>query len=194
MNVAQPRRRRPRRTAASALIALVLSLAAGWWQNRDQNQAGPSAPKPGVEVVLPPDNPAPAARPSASTGYDLESDERLGGHTLRRHVGRTDEQLRARLRQEPDISAASTFADRDTAARVVADALRRNQPRVNDWKRGSTDKPNLSVRYQGAEVIGRSLSRRAEQPVECRDANVVLMWKANRPVVLTAYPEPSRGR
>jgi toxin YxiD len=135
-----------------------------------------------------------APRPSVQSGYDLESDEKLGGHTLRRHVGRTDEQLRTRLRQESDISAASTFTDRDTAARVVSEALRRNHSRLTDWKRGAGDKPNLSLRYQDSDVIGRSLSRRAEVPVDCRDANVVLMWKANRPVVLTAYPEPSRGR
>ena len=31
--------------------------------------------------------------------YDLVRDEERGGHTLKKHVGRTDEQLEERLRQ-----------------------------------------------------------------------------------------------
>lgn len=50
---------------------------------------------------------------------DLSLDEAFGGHTLRRHVGRTDEQLRERLKSESNISAASTYTDRATAERVV---------------------------------------------------------------------------
>ena len=36
---------------------------------------------------------------------DLAADERCGGHTIDRHVGRTNKQLADRLRQEPQISA-----------------------------------------------------------------------------------------
>ena len=43
--------------------------------------------------------------------YDLEADEALGGHTMARHVGRTDAQLAERLQRERDISAASTYTD-----------------------------------------------------------------------------------
>jgi hypothetical protein len=58
-----------------------------------------------------------AATPPA---VDLAASELMGGHTLARHVGRTDGQLRERLRREPNIAAASTYSDRATAERVVA--------------------------------------------------------------------------
>ena len=38
-----------------------------------------------------------------------------GGHTLAKHVGKSDEFLRHRLATEPRIKAASTFYDRQTA-------------------------------------------------------------------------------
>jgi hypothetical protein len=58
----------------------------------------------------------PAAQPAdAPDRYDLTAAERLGGHTLARHVGRTDAQLRDRLRREKNVSAASTYDDREVA-------------------------------------------------------------------------------
>ena len=59
-----------------------------------------SAPDPPVH----PDRlPPPGLRPD-----DLVADEAKGGHTLARHVERTDAQLRERLERERNISAAST--------------------------------------------------------------------------------------
>ncbi len=39
----------------------------------------------------------------------LAAEEAAGGHTIARHVGRTEGQLRSRLAQQPTIPAASTF-------------------------------------------------------------------------------------
>jgi hypothetical protein len=73
-----------------------------------------------------------AAAP-APAPYDLGRDEARGGHTLARHVGRTDAELQERLRREPNISAASTYRDRIAAERVVARALAENHARVDQW-------------------------------------------------------------
>ena len=51
--------------------------------------------------------------------YDLEGDEVIGGHTIERHVGRTDRDLADRLRREPQISAASTYTDLDGCGVVL---------------------------------------------------------------------------
>jgi hypothetical protein len=51
---------------------------------------------------------------AAASRRDLGGDESRGGHTLARHVGRTDSQLLDRLAREPRISAASTYTDRAT--------------------------------------------------------------------------------
>ena len=54
----------------------------------------------------------------------LAAEEAAGGHTIARHVGRTEAQLRARLAQQANIPAASTFKTLQEAERAVAAALR----------------------------------------------------------------------
>jgi hypothetical protein len=110
-------------------------------------------------------------------------------------VGRTDADLKERLRREPRISAASTYPDRLTAERVVARTLARQRGRIEPWLARAGTRPNLALDYRGdkREVIGRSLTRRSAQPVACSDAVVVLRSDGRRGfIVLTSYPEVSR--
>lgn len=137
---------------------------------------------------------APKAERTAA-GYDLARDEARGGHTLSRHVGRSDAELKERLRHEPNISAASTYSDRATAERVVARTLARHRARIDQWLGRQGPRPNLALDYRGdtRESIGRSLPRRSAQPVVCSDAVVVLRWDGRRGfIVLTSYPESRR--
>jgi hypothetical protein len=55
--------------------------------------------------------------------YDLGRDEERGGHTLSRHVARTEAELEERLERERNISAVSTWTDRQTAEETVPEAL-----------------------------------------------------------------------
>lgn len=191
------RRASIRSTAWIGLLALVLHAAcqaAAPAPPPPQASAAPAAAPPAAtrEAPAPPlDRAAPAV---ANTGYDLARDEARGGHTLARHVGRTDAQLRERLRRE-QISAASTYFDRATAERVVARTLARQRSRVDQWLARKGSRPNLALDYRGdrGETIGRSLTRRSPQTIPCRDAVVVLRWDGNRGfIVLTSYPEASR--
>jgi hypothetical protein len=139
----------------------------------------------------------PAMQPSAPARRDLAADERCGGHTLARHVGRTDGQLAERLRRQPDISAASTYPDLDTAERVVGATIARERARVANWERRSGRRPNLALRFRGdpsQPPIGRSLRRGRARPEPCVDAVVVLRWDDRRDgfCVLTSYPEVRR--
>ncbi len=128
-------------------------------------------------------------------GYDLGHDEELGGHTLRRHVGRTDEQLIERLRREPNISAASTYNDRATAEATVAQTLREEASRVESWLTRPDAHPNLALRFHGRDPIGRSIRRGENNSEICYDAAVILRWDGDQKFhVLTTYPEPARAR
>ncbi len=124
--------------------------------------------------------------------YDLAADERRGGHTLERHVGRSDADLRARLRREPEIRAASTYRDQETAERIVAQTLDSHHARVERWLDREGRRPNLAldVHDESGRPIGRSLTRRSAKAVDCVDAVVVLRWVRGRDfLVLTSYPE-----
>jgi hypothetical protein len=150
----------------------------------------------GCEQIAPPVNQpseqphrAAAAIPAAER-YDLERDERSGGHTLDRHVGRTDAEMRERLTRERSISAASTWTDRATAEEVVAEALRAERRRIENWMSRGERRPNLALHYDAGRVIGRSLRRGDNQVVSCSSAVIVL--RASGPdgfYVLTTYPE-----
>lgn len=151
----------------------------------------------GCGSSLTPENSRPEDKPkaridfqSSSTAYDLGRDEQRGGHTLARHVARTDDELGERLAQERNISAASTWTDRTTAEAVVGEALGAQHGRVESWMRRGYPRSNLALHYNAGRVIGRSLRRGEVQAVECSGALIVL--RANGPesfYVLTTYPE-----
>lgn len=132
---------------------------------------------------------------SAAPPRDLARDEKRGGHTLSRHVGLTDAQLRERLKKDDRISAASTWTDRATAERVVTAALKRNNRRIAEWTGREGTRANLVIDWPGdGKVIGRSLKRGAKEPVPCTRALVVLRWDVESEIyyVLTSYPEASK--
>jgi len=191
------RRRAPiRATAWLGLLTLVLQVAcqAATPASPPPQASSAPAPAPAAETREAPAPPASRAPAADSTGYDLARDEARGGHTLARHVGRTDAQLRDRLQRE-QISAASTYTDRATAERVVARTLARQRSRVDQWLARKGSRPNLALDYRGdgREAIGRSLTRRGSQTIPCTDAVVVLRWDGGRGfIVLTTYPEVSR--
>jgi Bacterial CdiA-CT RNAse A domain len=124
---------------------------------------------------------------------DLAADERRGGHTLARHVGRTDDQLRQRLRDQPDISAASTYTDLETAEVVVAHVLGTSADRVASWTSRRGARANLALRVANLRgpPIGRVLERGSRTPRPADDALVVLKWveRTHDFFVLTSYPE-----
>jgi len=106
-------------------------------------------------------NDASRARSSLSAGtgqrHDLSRDEERGGHTLRKHVGRTDDELRQRLEREHNISAASTWTDRGTAEETVAAALQAERGKIENWRRRGERRPNLALHFDAGHEIGRSL-------------------------------------
>ena len=118
----------------------------------------------------------------------------MGGHTLQRHVGKTDAELIERLRREPHISSASTYSDLATAETVVGNALEAGDRAFAAWRARSGARPNFVLRYHADRPIGRSIARGHSTSVSCDRALVVLRWDDGRRnyYVLTSYPEATR--
>jgi len=130
-----------------------------------------------------------AAQPTNSA-HNLSLDEEHGGHTLERHVGRTDAELHERLERERDISAASTYTDRATAERTVGAALQQNAEKIQRWLDRGPRRPNLVLDYTNpTDAIGRVMYPRAQVSVPCDHAIVVLKADGDGYYVLTSYPE-----
>lgn len=154
------------------------------------DQPGPAQ----TSVATPPPSTGEPAPNIESSRRDLSADEAMGGHTLARHVGKTDAELRQRLRREPNISAASTYTDRAAAETVVGQALSTAPRSFESWRRRTGRRPNFVLHFEADTVIGRSLARGQREATPCRDALVVVRWDdgQDRFYVLTSYPEERR--
>jgi len=125
--------------------------------------------------------------------YDLARDEVRGGHTLDKHVGRSDSELRERLTTERNISAASTWTNREVAEETVGQALRAEHGKIVRWEERGYRRPNLALHFDGGRVIGRCMRHGDESSSPSTQAVIVL--KADGPnnfYVLTSYPEDRR--
>jgi Bacterial CdiA-CT RNAse A domain len=173
-------------SAIATLLCLVALYAVGCGSAPTLSNGGAERSSPGQTA---------GAAKAVPARYDLGRDEESGGHTLSRHVARTDAELDERLERERNISAASTWTDRETAEETVAEALHaeRGRGRVESWMRRGYPRANLALHYSTGRPIGRSLRRGESAPVTCTDAVIVL--RADGPdsfYVLTAYPETRR--
>jgi hypothetical protein len=121
---------------------------------------------------------------------DLRQDEAAGGHILRKHVGQTEQQLRARLERERNITGASTYTDVSTAEHAVGAAIAQSQREIEDWLGRPGRHPNLVLDYDSPDPIGRTMNRGEYQSQVCQHAVVVLKYAGpNDYYVLTSYPE-----
>jgi hypothetical protein len=177
------------------LVVATLGLGCGRQSPAPHgSSAGSSAQASALKTTAQPseDDGSSSASPAVSR-YDLDGDEALGGHTLARHVGKSDQELADRLRRERQISAASTYTDAETAARVVGAAVSASSAKLRAWADQEGSHPNLVLTYRdpGPDPIGRSLSRRARKTQPCFRVRLVVRWidRSSRWFVLTSYPE-----
>jgi Bacterial CdiA-CT RNAse A domain len=171
-------------SAIAALLCLVALHAVGCGSAPTLSNGGAEGSSPSQTA---------GSAKAVQARYDLGRDEERGGHTLSRHVARTDAELEERLEREHNISAASTWTNRETAEETVAEALHAERGHVESWTRRGYPRANLALHYSVGRPIGRSLGRGESVPATCTDAVIVL--RADGPdsfYVLTAYPEARR--
>ncbi|MCX2184285.1 hypothetical protein KV205_27700 [Streptomyces sp. SKN60] len=143
---------------------------------------------------------------------DLATNEGLNGaHTLDKHVGKTDEQLLQRIKDEQrangkfDIRTSSSFSDINSAQKYTQYCIRQNTPEIQDWLKNPPPSPPTkpfsvpSVPNEGPlgtpAVTGRTVKVENEQITPPEDAHgvvVKLKYDANLTppfVVFTSAPE-----
>lgn len=114
---------------------------------------------------------------------------RIGGHTIRKHIGRTDAELRARLQAEPRRDAVSTFTNLRLAEWAISRVMRANAPRIEDWAKASPRRTLILTENVGRSV-GRVLLRETNKIKEGGRVLVVLKYETYKGMpyyVLTAY-------
>lgn len=122
-------------------------------------------------------------------GGGLSAHEAIGGHTIDRHIGKTEQQLRQRLAAEPQISAASSFYNQQQAERDIGEALAVNQGVIATWLK--SPERRYTFNYDTKHPVGITISRNRPQAITVSKLRVVLQRKSNFPpgyFILTAYP------
>lgn len=152
------------------------------------SQATPAASAPAVASKTAIATKTAGASPVA-VRRDLDLDELRGGHTIARHVGRTEQELKDRLTREPDISAASSYFDLETAEMVVAAALSKKRSDIDRWVRGTGPRANLALRFTHDAPAGLKVERGARAGRAIDSVVVVLRWANDDWYVLTSYPD-----
>jgi hypothetical protein len=134
-----------------------------------------------------------AARAVAVTrgALSLRAEEAAGGHTIARHIGRTEAELRLRLTRQPAIPAASSFHTLAEAERAVAAALRTNKEAIKVWAKNAVPRDKIAFTYAADRVVGHGVLRSTGQLTNMAKVTVVLrkVTAQNRVYfVLTAFP------
>lgn len=110
-------------------------------------------------------------------GGGLVAHEAAGGHTLLKHVDKSEEYLRHRLATEPHIRGASTFYDRQTAESAISELIAANRTTVNRWLHRGTDELVLAGRASTA--VGVLVPRGSSKAIAAHRIRIVLLRNAD---------------
>ncbi|MCY0925100.1 hypothetical protein OTB20_02555 [Streptomyces sp. H27-H1] len=92
---------------------------------------------------------------------DLATSEGLGGaHTIDKHVGKTDEQLLQRIKDEQrpngkfNIFTSSSFPDLDSAQKFTQYNIRQNTPEIQGWLKNPPPAEDLQIDVASVPIQG----------------------------------------
>jgi len=126
--------------------------------------------------------------------HEALAGSRLGGHTILKHVGKTEAELRARLAAERGITAASSFTTLAHTERAISSGLRANANRIQAWARtAGTNRPDLIFNHEVGYIVGQTVPRLSNRLQQVSRLRIVLRLQTynNMPYyILTAFPIP----
>lgn len=104
--------------------------------------------------------------------HEAKTASGLGGHTILKHVGQSEAQLRARLVREPKRGRVSTFTNLHTAEWAISDVMRREQNRITSW--AAIGKDRLILTGNMGKPVGKVLFRNSGKVHDATSVTVVL--------------------
>ncbi|QZY93666.1 RNase A-like domain-containing protein [Pantoea dispersa] len=117
-----------------------------------------------------------------------------GGHTIERHIGKTPDELRERLRNRPRLDEASSFKSLSEAEALISKVLADNKYQIQMWVKnippGLQARMRLSRRF--SHPVGIVVSKGREEVEICYAVRVILDFKPynGKPYfIVTAFPE-----
>ncbi len=130
----------------------------------------------------------------------LNQQETAGGHTIARHVGKTDQQLMDRVSIAHPPRAAGSFPASDppaanyaAAQTTITNALTAQRNAVNIWANGANEGDRRAVPITAGGTIGRVVTRAAPDNV-INTPYFCMVLEANGDgtcYLLTSFPTPA---
>ncbi|AKH64033.1 MULTISPECIES: RNase A-like domain-containing protein [Photorhabdus] len=121
--------------------------------------------------------------------HESETGLKPGGHTLAKHVGLSEQELRERL---PSISRASTFYNQDVAEKVISKAIKDNQIRITTLVKNLPKEKNFTIDYISNTSIGFGITKGSQNVEKLYKVRVVFSiseYNGQPYYILTAYPK-----
>ena len=119
---------------------------------------------------------------------NIHDHEEGKGHTIERHVGKSDNWLRKRLRDDPEMKAASTFTNETIANRVQGRFVKQFRTEIQDWLKNGGGKFSKDIQLDFP--IGRIIKQGEYHPLTSTKAKVVLIKNNSNHgfQILTSFP------
>ncbi|TDV32840.1 hypothetical protein C7405_112152 [Paraburkholderia caballeronis] len=124
--------------------------------------------------------------------HEARAGSRVGGHTIAKHVGRTEAQLRERLMHEPDIRAVSSFVNLEQAEWAISRVLQIHAQGIQAWAHGPGRRAPLTLMQRIAGNIGYGIVRKEGKLKRMNRVKVVLKFESHNDMphyIVTAYLE-----
>ena len=113
------------------------------------------------------------------------------GHTDGMHIGKSDNWLQQRMKDDPNLDAASTFTNKVAANRAQGAFVKRYKAEIAEWLKGS--RPIFTKNFDSGIVIGRVLKRGKSRSVPTKKVFVLIRRNSDLPqgwYIHTSYPKP----
>ncbi|WP_020061262.1 RNase A-like domain-containing lipoprotein [Bacillus sp. 123MFChir2] len=112
------------------------------------------------------------------------------GHTIERHVGKTDEQLKERLRTD-NVSAASTYYDKEAATKAVKDTIKQHEKEIEKWLKESKEN-RLVLNTKHNFAVGKTVLKKDMRVKDGLQNTVTVLQKDKGSQlgfkIVTSYP------
>ena len=121
--------------------------------------------------------------------HEAKAGSRVGGHTLRKHVGRTEAQLRERLRLEPKRDVVSSFRNLQAAEWAISRVMESNALAIRNWSRTNPMRP-LVLELDVGKKVGYGIPRATGKLKDMSVVRVVLAFERHNGMpyyILTSY-------
>ena len=119
---------------------------------------------------------------------DVQGHDDEGGHTIERHIGKSDNWLQKRAGTLPPLYEASSFTDTPSANLTQARAIKENRAKIDAYLKSKNNK-NLVLNVTMNRDIGRVVNR-SGKAWNTKKAKVVINRVASELgyKILTSYP------